>query len=127
MPCRSTEAAEPAGDAIKQQQVQPTTYILDPAIKQALIDSNRDTGTLIILLITISASCYVCWALHGVAAVVPAVLKLEETVLEFMADSSKSSLEFPPSTSNYEVCPQHHENTQSMQCACTAAIFCSST
>lgn len=36
----------------------------------------------------------------------PAVLKLEETVLEFMADSSKSSLEFPPSTSNYEVCPQ---------------------
>jgi hypothetical protein len=36
-----------------------------------------------------------------------AVLQLEETVLEFMADSSKTSLEFPGSTSNYEVTTEH--------------------
>jgi hypothetical protein len=45
---RSSEAAQPAAEGVsKQQQVQPTptpTHILDPAIKQALIDSNRDTG-----------------------------------------------------------------------------------
>jgi hypothetical protein len=118
--CRPSEAAEPAADVIKQQQVQPTTYILDPAIKQALIDTNRDTGTLIGTFPITSASCHVCWVPHAVAAVFPAVLKLEESVLEFMADSSKSSLEFPPSTSNYEVRPQQHEHA-TLQCACAAA------
>lgn len=32
-----------------------------------------------------------------------AVLKLEETVKQFLKDASQTTLEFPPSTSNYQV------------------------
>jgi hypothetical protein len=32
-----------------------------------------------------------------------AVLKLEETVKQFLLDASQTTLEFPPSTSNFEV------------------------
>jgi hypothetical protein len=54
-----------------------------------------------------------------------AALKLEEAVLEFLTDSSKPSLEFPPSTSNYEVTelvielqlPLLHTGTQHAACA----------
>lgn len=31
------------------------------------------------------------------------MLKLEETVKQFLTDSSRNALEFPPSTSNYQV------------------------
>jgi hypothetical protein len=48
-----------------------------------------------------SATCVLLCSLLLLLSV--AVLKLEGCVLEFLSDSSKASLEFPGSTSNYEV------------------------
>lgn len=48
----------------------------------------------------------VCRCLASSAAVClapPAVIKVEEAVLEFIADSSRATLEFEPNNSNYEV------------------------
>ncbi|WIA43966.1 hypothetical protein OEZ86_010355 [Tetradesmus obliquus] len=73
-----------------QPQAEPAAAAapLDPALKAALLDSNRET-----------------------------VLKLEETVKQFLKDASQTTLEFPPSTSNYQrllehkVSQHHHLST----------------
>lgn len=48
---RETETANPAPEASsekqqQQQKVQHSNHVLDPALKQALIDNNRETGAL---------------------------------------------------------------------------------
>lgn len=98
----------------------PSPALLDPALKHALLElENRATGAEILAKCIMLAQFRTILMLflwvppmlrsisQGLAALLLlccAVLEVERQVTAFLADTSLASLDFAPSTSNYEVC-----------------------